>query len=138
MYQQILSQIGSYASLIGLLITVYVAYQLRQIRNTYIFRVRAPEFIKLLSRRASKLIELGGDFDNSQQSIGLEIAVADVTLRTMQSRMRGQSRRAVKQLRNSIKDYRQNPDRDKIYRLYTEIHTVIEEVKELQKELNLE
>ena len=84
------------------------------------------------------MIGFGADFENSQQAIAVEIAVVDVTLRTMQSKMRGPSKKAVKKLRTSMRKYSQGPDRERFYLMYTEMQRVVEEVKELQKELSLE
>ena len=139
MFRFILSDIGSYASVISLLLTAYIALSLRKIKNTYIFRVRAPQFSKGLTEHASILIELGNDFDSSKQEIGVELAKADVKLRYVEGRMRGESRKAVKELRNLIREYNLDPsDKDKFYLVYRGLHGVVEEVKELQEDLNLE
>ena len=69
----------------------------------------------------------------------LFMVISDVMLTTMQRRIRGESRKAVKKLRRLIKEYRQAPDNEEhFYLIYTEMQRVIQEVKELQKELNLE
>lgn len=139
MYEKLLSQFGSYASLIGLILTLYVAWSLRNIRNNYIFRLKAPAFLRKLTKHASTLISFGNEFETSRQRIDLELAVSDVTLRSMQRRMRGHSKKAVKQLRRLIKDYKQNGgDLEQFYAIYREMQRVLEEVKELQKELTLE
>jgi hypothetical protein len=131
MYTIILSQVADYASLIGLLLTIYVAWSLRKIKNTYIFRVGAPEFVRVLTRHASTLIACGNDFENSKQEIDVELATSDVTLRSMHRRMRGESKKAVKQLRDLIREYNEVPgDKEKFYLIYTEMQRVIEEVKE--------
>jgi hypothetical protein len=139
MFRTILSDIGSYASITSLLLTAYIAWSLRRVKNTYIFRFRAPQFAKDLTTYASTLIELGNDFDNSKEAIGIELAKADVRLRYVQSRMRGASRNAVKELRLLIREYNLAPDdKDKLYLVYRGLHGVVEEVKELQEDLNLE
>lgn len=135
-----LSQLDSYASIIGLLITIYVALSLRSIRRTYIFRVRAPEFIRVLTKHASTLVSFGNDFDNSKEKINVQLAISDVKLRYMQRRMRrGEAKRTIKQLRILMKTFTQNEgNRDQFYLIYTQMQRVVAEVKELQKELDLE
>lgn len=138
-YLDILSPIGSVASLISLGLTLYIALGIRNIRNNYIFRVRAPEFIRALTKHASTLISFGNDFNDSRQRIDVELATSDVTLRSMQGRMRGQSREAVDNLRALIRAYQQNPNNiDNFYPIYTGMQRVIQEIKELQRELDLE
>ncbi len=139
MYRTILSDAANYASVIGLLLTVSIWWGLRKIKNTYTSRVGAPEFVRVLTKHASALVACGNDFENSRQAIGVELATSDVTLRSMHRKMRGESKKAVKQLRILIKEYKQDPDnKEQFYSIYTEMQRVIEEVRELQKELNLE
>lgn len=139
MFREIIGTAADYASLIGLLLTVSIWWGLRKIKNTYIFRVRAPEFVRVLTKRASILIACGNDFENSRQIIDVELVTSDVMLNSMQRRMRGESRKAVKKLRRLIKEYRRAPGNEEhFYLIYSEMQCVIQEVKELQKELNLE
>jgi hypothetical protein len=139
MFREIIGTAADYASLIGLLLTVSIWWGLRKIKNTYIFRLRAPEFVRVLTKHASILIACGNDFDGSRQAIDVELVTSDVMLNSMQRKMRGESRKAVKRLRKLIKEYRQTPGNEEhFYLIYAEMQRVIQEVKELQKELNLE
>jgi hypothetical protein len=92
----------------------------------------------MLIDRASTLTDYGNEFDDSKQQIGDELARVDVKLRTMQGRVRGESKKAIKQLRASIKAYEQAPDDAKFRLIYRGMQRVIEEVKEFQEDLNLE
>lgn len=139
MWRQILADIGSLASLVSLALTGYIAWSLRKIKNNYIFRIRAPEFVKALAKHASTLIGYANDFENFKQEIGVELAKLDVRLRSMQGRMRGESKRAIEQLRSDIEAYEKDPDnKDKFYIVYRGTHRVVEEVKESREDLNLE
>lgn len=139
MYRQILSDLGSYASLISLALTAYIAWSLRNIKNNYIFRIKAPQFVKTLTKRASTLIEYANDFQNFKQEIGDELALIDVKLKGIQGRMRGESKKAVKDLRARIREYEREPDNEAKFRLtYRGMQRVIEEVKEYQEYLDLE
>src|SRR2546427_4151665 len=134
-----LAHAGNISSVISLAVSIYVALSLRKIRNTYIFRARAPRFVKALQSHASTLIQYGSDFANSRREIEVELTKIDVRARTMQSRMPGESKRAAKRLRIVIKEYEVNPDNlDKFYAVYKAVHRVIEEVKELREDLSQE
>jgi hypothetical protein len=139
MWERILTVIGSVASLVSLGVSIYVAWSLRIIKNKYIFRAKAPKFVRALSSHASTLIGYGNDFANSRQKISVELTRIDVRTRAMQGRMHGAPKRAVKQLRKLIKDYRRGPDNvEGFYAIYDEMQRVIEEVKELREDLDLE
>lgn len=135
---ELLAVIASWASIISLFLTVYVALGIRKIRNNYIFRLRAPQFVKTISKQASMLIDYANDFTNNQQEIGDELARLDVRLKAMQGRMRGESKKAVKELRSRIKTYEREPDEIKVRSAYRSAQRVIEEVREFQENLDLE
>jgi hypothetical protein len=139
MWRQILADIGSIASLISLALTGYVAWNLRKIKNKYIFRAKAPGFVRMLSKHASTLIDYANDFENSKHQISAELTRIDVRVRRMQGRMGGEAKKAVKQLRNLIEAYEADRDnQEKFYAIYYEMQRVVEEVKELQEDLSLE
>lgn len=125
--------------MLGLLLTGYVAWSLRRVKNTYIFRLRAPQLVKDLTEGGSMLINYANDFANAQQEIGDEIARLDVKLKVIQGRMRGRSQGAVRDLRARIRDWEREPYNEAKFRLvYRGIQRVIEEVKEYQEDLDLE
>lgn len=134
----LLGIIASYASIVSLALTIYVALNVGRIKNSYIFRVRAPGFERALKKHAAALTDYGNDFNKFTQEIGNELERADVKLRAMQGRMRGESRRAVKQLRGLIKEYEQVPNETRFRVVYRKMQRVIEEVKEYQEDLDLE
>ena len=114
---EILAVIASYASIASLFLTIYVVFSIKRIKNTYIFRIRAPQFVKTLTKQASALIDYGNDFENFKHEIGDELARVDVKLKAMQGRMRGDARRAVNDLRRSIKECERDPDNEAKFRL---------------------
>jgi hypothetical protein len=134
-----LSNIADVASLISLIVSVYVAFSLRAIKKDYIFRLRAPDFMKALRKHASVLSDYGNDFENSIQEICDELVRVDVKLRSMKDRMRGASKRSVKQLRSAIRSYNLDSNNQQKFRLiYRGIQGVLVEVEESREELNLE
>jgi hypothetical protein len=95
--------------------------------------------VRALSKHASVLIEYANDFENSRQQIGIELARSEVRLRSMQRRVRGEPKKAGIRLRATIKHFEQDPNnKEKFYSVYREMQGVVEEVKELRDELNLE
>ena len=125
--------------MISLALTGYIAWSLRNIKNNYIFRIRAPQFVKSLTKQASTLIDYANDFQNYQQEIGDELARIDVKLKAIEGRMRGESKQAVNDLRASIREYESEPANEAKFRLtYRGMQRVIEEVKEYQEYLDLE
>jgi hypothetical protein len=135
----ILDVIANYIGIIGFIFTIYIAWSISKVRNRYIFRIKAPQFVKVLGKQASILIEYANDFASNQAEIGDEFARIEVRLKAMQGRMTGGSKKAVKDLRKLIKEYEREPANEAKFRLaYRGMHRVIEEVKEYQEDLDLE
>lgn len=135
----LLAVIASWASVISLLLTIYVAWSIRKIRNKYISRIRAPRFVEMLVEKGSILSDFANDFSNSEQEICDELARVDVRPKAMQGRMRGESKKAIKELRTRIRDYEKEPDSQaKFHLVYRSMQRVIEEVSEYQEELDFE
>ncbi len=68
----LLGIIANYASIVSLAVTIYVALSVGRIKNSYIFRVKAPRFERALRNHAAELTNYGNDFANSVQEIGDE------------------------------------------------------------------
>jgi hypothetical protein len=135
----ILDVIANYLGIIGFFVTIYIAWSIRKVRNRYIFRIKAPQFVKALSKQASMLIDYANEFVSNQAVIGDEFARIDVRLKAMQGRMTGGAKKAVKDLRKLIKEYERAPANEGKFRLaYRGVQRVIEEVKEYQEDLELE
>ncbi len=102
------SNIADIASLVSLVVSIYVALNLRAIRKNYIFRLKAPEFMKALKTCARDLNQFGNDFENSTEAISDELTKIDVRLGAMSRRMRRRSKKSVKELRGLIKAYEED------------------------------
>ena len=135
----ILDVIANYLEIIGVGLSAYIAWTISKVRNRYIFRMKAPQFVKALGRQASILIDYANDFANNQAEICDEFARIDVRLKAMQGRMSGGAKKAVKDLRKLIKEYERESANEGKFRLaYRGMQRVIEEAKEYQEDLELE
>ena len=136
--RDLLADAGSIASLIGLILTVIIYLDLRRIKNSYIFRIKSPQFVRFLTSKTSALIDLAQDFPNNNKQINIELAKIDVRLNSMQVRTTGSAKKAVIELRERIKIFEQSPNEENFDRVFMLMIRVIDEIKELQQDLNLE
>lgn len=137
--RELLADVGGFASIISLILTSIIFFTLRSIRNSYIFRIRSPQFIKFLATKTSELNELAREFSANSKQIVDELAKIDVRLGRMQGRMSGSAKKAIMDLRERIEVYEKFPDdEEKFNQVNRWMQRVIEEVKELQQDLNLE
>jgi hypothetical protein len=136
----VLSVLASYASIIGLGLTVYIAVSIsKRSKSNYSFLRRAAEFERTLRRCTAALTNCGTDFSNSTQEIIVELGRADVTLRKLERLMRGDAKREVKETRAAIKSHEQDPTNEDKYRFaYSRLQRVIVEINEYKEDINME
>ena len=69
-----LSNIGSVASILGIGLSLYVIYNVREIRKSYLFTARAPALVKSLRAHSSRIKDLLEEFGTSIEEIEAELA----------------------------------------------------------------
>lgn len=136
--RDLLADVGSIASLFSLILTAIIYLDLRRIKNSYIFRIRSPQLVRFLTAKTSYLIDLAKDFPTDNKQINIELAKIDVRLNSMQGRITGSTKKTVTNLRERIKVFEQSPNEENFNQIYIFMIRVIEEIKELQQDLNLE
>ena len=131
-----LSDIGNVASILGLLITILVLINLRNIKRFYVFTARVPELLEKLGKHAGKISVFQKDFSNSGREIELELAEAEIVLKSLRTKLNRQAKSSAKRVLNTVKRYnRTNPNQESLWTVYVEIQKLISEVQELQSDL---
>lgn len=74
---------GSIASITGLVITVVVFFNIRKIKEFYIFKGRVPELLVRLAKHASNLSAFHKEFEDSLQQIEEEVGLSEITLKSL-------------------------------------------------------
>lgn len=135
LFEKLLSYIGSVASLISLVLTIYVVIDLSRIKNRFIFRLGAPNLVKELKKNNETLMRYTSDFENSLLPIHEELIKIDVKLRSFEKRLTAESRESVRHLRQAIENY--NQDKEQLFTICRCLFRVVEEVKQRQEEMSL-
>ena len=92
-----LSNIGNVASILGIGLSLYVIYNVREIRKSYLFTARAPALLKSLRTHSSNIKDLLKEFETSIEEIETELArcspiAAVVVVRRARAASRGRDR----------------------------------------------
>lgn len=133
------SDVGSAASLISLVITVYLFYAVRKIRSFYVSKARVPELTKQLGSHASRLVILHGDFKTSRDEVLLELGQVEVTLRFLKKKIGRPTKKSVARVLKLIDNYSpHNANKDQLWKIYVDLQKVIQEVVEVQSDQSWE
>lgn len=100
-----LNNFGSWASILGLLITVFTLLMLFGIRKKFLFRSSVDDHLSKISEISSDISSLLQSFSNNEKDIEELFALADVELRAMQRGADGDLATDIKKSRKKIKKY---------------------------------
>jgi len=131
--------VGNVFSIASFVISVFVLWNIRNLRNTYRFRARSPSLIKELSKAGSQLNKFLNEYDDSLVQIREEMTRAAVKLRSLRRNVNRDQRRSIKPVLSYIDHCDvsvQNEERVRV--VYIEIIKVIEELKDYKKDLEWE
>jgi|GEM_PF-2272583 len=134
------SFISDIASVISLILTLFVLYEVRRLKEQYKFRVRGPEILRKLKAHSAKLADYLNEFESFLPQIDLELGRSHVQLKSLEKKKLPRSvKKAIKHLRKSIQSYNASTkDEEVIRQVYVEMMVVIEEVNDYQKDLDWE
>lgn len=132
-----LNEIGSYASVIGLGVTMWVAFSLKTLSKRAAFRGRLPDYIRDARTTSSDLTSI-------LNSEVLDVDSVETTLRTCLSSVASLRRKAPGELRARVKSlYKQshkltkkrgNITRDSVREVYNEVSSFEADLKNYQKD----
>ena len=139
-----LSDYGNWSSVIGGCVSTITLFLVLFMKNKFMFRSRVEEHESSLSNISSKISNLLQSYSENQHEIESSFAIANVTLRTIQKGASGNLSSDVKKARRKIMFYRFKswvnasrfkPDELSARKVKTELSVVVEELKNVKKEL---
>lgn len=134
-----LSNIGSWASIIGLVLTIFVLLNIRSIKQFYLFSARVPELLEKLTKHAASISTHQKNYPTTHQELTLELAGVEMVLNSLYDKVNRKTKKSVKKTIDSIiLPKTGQASKDEIWSIYIQIHKLITEVEELQSDLKWE
>lgn len=135
--------IGSWSSILGLLVSVYVLWEVRQIRRQFLLRLRIGDLLQALQNQAAEMSTSLNDFEESHHEVGVIFAHCESTLQNLQSKLSGDEKRQIRNLIKSLRSYhrlgflrkKRNLDYDEAWRAYTALQGIIESIRHLREDI---
>ncbi len=135
-----LDDFGALASMVGLLLTLIVLFNIRKIKHQFFFLARASDLCKKLELFNSTVIQLLQDFESNDDRIGIELARAEALLETLMNMPRASKRLPLENLHSQISDYRGNNRRseNKVRKILTDSYKLVAKIEEHRENLRWE
>ena len=94
------SRIGTGASLMGFVITVYVAYKVRYLRSERIRAKRIPVLVAAIRNSASAIPDLLHDYSRQKQRIAELLSQIHADLKSLHAKVPRTDKRAIQNIRD--------------------------------------
>lgn len=136
-YLMSLPSIGSVASIIGLVLTIFIYFGVRKIRRDFLFRARIPALLKKLQKHASKLSRCLQDYSNTKEATDEELSIAEVNLVSLYQKSYGPLKKSLKSLIKDIRRFRKDDSRStkqNLRSIYLNINMVVQEINNLRED----
>lgn len=134
-----LTQVGSLASILGLLATVYILFGVRNIESYYVFTARVPDLEKRMRQHAKKLADFLNDPGSYENQIREELAAAEITVESLRRKLKGQAKKPLKTLLANILERSRGRSKEPTLReVYLQMIKVNEHVRDLREDLKWE
>ena len=128
---EIISWIGSLASIISLFLTIWIFWQIRRLKKFYVFVNRAPQLLAIIQKQDKGLSRFMEEFDNSLPSIKLELGGLRGNLSSLQIVVDKSMRRSIQRVILLVEQYNtiQSPSRERVEDIQAELRKVLREVE---------
>lgn len=131
-----LSNLGNVASILGIGLSLYVIYNVREIRKSYLFTARAPALLKSLRTHSSNIKDLLKEFETSIEQIEAELAKCSPVLDSLRTKVGRQERKSISkavQLISANKSLSAG-SKNAVWDIYKELLKVEEAMRNLHKD----
>ena len=131
-----LSNIGSVASILGIGLSIYVIYNIREIRKSYLFTARAPALLKSLLTHSSNIKDMLKEFETSIAEIEAELARCSPVLESLRTKVGRQERKSIAEVVQLISANKtlSAGSKDAVWDIYKELLKLEEAMINLQKD----
>lgn len=137
-----INTIASVASIIGLLITIFLFVEAREIKKTFIIRARIPETNKELAKAASEISVFLKTWDTDKESAIEKFFHVKALLENVKKKLpideRSKVEGYIKMLQDKRSLFRKNDisnlNRDEAFKLYSNLKGLITTLRELAKD----
>jgi hypothetical protein len=137
-----INTIGSAASIIGLVVTIFLFIEARSIQKSFLRRARLPELNKDLAKAASEISVHIKNWESNKEPVLERFSHAKALLENIKKKLPEDERRMVEKYLIKLQPKRiflkkreiSELSREEAFRLYSELHGLVTSLRELAKD----
>jgi len=127
--------IGTVASIVGLLFTIWVLFSVSAIRSHFLFAARIPQIIEALQENASAISKGLTEYDASTHLIEVELAKCAANLKNLSTKVKSRTRKSVLAVVIRIEHPGNLTGKDHVRGVYTALNGLIQELHNLTEDM---
>ena len=128
---EVISWIGSIASIISLVLTFWIFWQIRNLKKFYIFVNLGSQLLATIQKQEKALSKLMRNFDNLHPSIKLELGSLRGNLSSLKVVVDKSMKDSIQRVILLVEQYNvnQQPNRERVEDIQAELRRVLREVE---------
>lgn len=134
----ILNFIGNLASIFGLIITIVILINIKNIKKYYFSKIRIPQLNEALKNLSSNLRELGTNYPKSENDLKINLGRITVIVESLQKKVPREMRTIIKELLEKINKTEKRINQEKVGSLYIDIEKFLLKLEEHENDLEWE
>jgi hypothetical protein len=129
------SEVGTAASLLSLLLTLWVLRSIYTLRSHFLFTARLPQLLEDLQQNTSGLSQGLAQPEEWSDIVDIEMVRCDANLKNLVPKVKGQTRTSIVQIHDEIAKYLSG-DRTKVAArtIYTKLNGLLQELHNLHED----
>lgn len=129
------SEVGTAASLISLVLTLWVLRSIYILRSNFLIAARLPQLLEDLQQNTSGLSQGLAQPDEWSDLVDIELARCSANLKNLVPKVRGQTRTSVAQIQEEIDTYLSSDrSKSKARAIYTKLNGLLQELHNLRED----
>lgn len=130
-----LSVIADVLSILGFILTLWVAWNVKQLRRRYTLVGVAPVWIDRIREQAERIKQLHGQYNDSREDISVELSRLAGTSEALERLLPRDQRRSIHAMVVTIRRYEGGSrTAQALWEIYRQSQRVLEELKSFQEE----
>jgi hypothetical protein len=132
-----LSFLADLSSMLGLMITIFVARSLGDIKRKFIFNARVGEYLKEFEEISSEMSKYLSDFDSNVNYLVTEIGKVRSNLDSISKKAKKDIKRRANSIIRKIdrSGYKEGLSRENAWLIYTEMNIFIQDLRNVREDM---
>lgn len=131
----IIYNIGDVASVIGVIVSISVLLNLKNIKKKYLFKARIPDLVTKLKNNAEDISGRLKNFNEAKRDLETDLGRCIAALINLKKKVDRKTRQTINQLIKEIRRRKKPLEKEEMWQIYNDLVILIDSLDHLQKDV---